>query len=91
MPSWEDPYEEGSVDQKRSVVDTSDAVCIAHVVRLITVYQHLHDALHARSGQAAPMKLVYTRSEQEACLAWVRSHPLFTWRCADILPAHETF
>ncbi|WVR04506.1 hypothetical protein IAU60_001510 [Kwoniella sp. DSM 27419] len=54
QPEWEAPYSEGSTDRKR----------------LITLYQKLHDAVHARSGQAVPLKLVYMKTEHEACLAW---------------------
>ncbi|RXK37418.1 vacuolar fusion protein MON1 [Tremella mesenterica] len=54
MPEWEESYEPDGPDRKR----------------IITTYQCLHDAVHARSGQSTPLKLVYTRSDQEACLAW---------------------
>ncbi|OCF42348.1 vacuolar fusion protein MON1 [Kwoniella heveanensis CBS 569] len=55
QPEWETPYTEDSVDRKR----------------LITLYQKLHDSVHARSGQSAPLKLVYLKTEHEACLAWL--------------------
>ncbi|WRT64932.1 uncharacterized protein IL334_001872 [Kwoniella shivajii] len=55
QPEWEAPYIEDSVDRKR----------------LITLYQKLHDAIHARSGQSQSFKLVYIRTEHEACLAWL--------------------
>lgn len=47
--------------------------CRKLMIRLLTTYQQLHDSVHARSGQSAPLKLVYTKSEHEACLAWVSS------------------
>ena len=39
--------------------------------RLVTLYQQLHDAVHARSGQSTPLPLVYVKTEHEACLAWM--------------------
>ncbi|WWC67775.1 uncharacterized protein I206_101687 [Kwoniella pini CBS 10737] len=55
QPEWEAPYVEDSIDRKR----------------LITLYQKLHDVVHARSGQSETYKLVYMRTEHEACLAWL--------------------
>ncbi|WVW78638.1 hypothetical protein I302_100598 [Kwoniella bestiolae CBS 10118] len=55
QPEWEGPYTEDSIDRKR----------------LITLYQKLHDIVHARSGQTQTYKLVYIRTEHEACLAWL--------------------
>jgi hypothetical protein len=40
--------------------------------RLVTLYQHLYDAIHARSGQANPLKLIHVRTPHETCLGWVR-------------------
>ncbi|OWT40164.1 vacuolar fusion protein MON1 [Cryptococcus neoformans Bt1] len=54
QPVWEAPYEDGSTNQKR----------------LVTTYQKLHDAVHAKSGQASALKLVYISTEHEACLVW---------------------
>jgi len=39
--------------------------------RLITLYQTIHDAIHARSGQDAPLKLQYVRTEHECVLGWL--------------------
>ncbi|KAK4689819.1 vacuolar fusion protein MON1, partial [Tremellales sp. Uapishka_1] len=39
--------------------------------RLMTLYQRLHDAVHARSGQSTTLKLIYMKTEAEACLAWI--------------------
>lgn len=44
---------------------------LASVCSLVTVYQRLHDALHARSGQPEPLRLVYVKTQYEACLAWM--------------------
>lgn len=40
--------------------------------RVLTLYQQLYDAVHAKSGQSSQLKLVYIRTDYEACLAWVR-------------------
>ncbi|KIJ54397.1 hypothetical protein M422DRAFT_154257 [Sphaerobolus stellatus SS14] len=39
--------------------------------RLITLYQILHDAIHAKSGQAGSLRLQYIRTEKEAVLGWI--------------------
>jgi hypothetical protein len=39
--------------------------------RLITIYQTLHDGVHAKSGQDLPLKLQYIRTEKEAVMGWV--------------------
>ena len=56
----------------KSELSSTDHPAPAHLMtRLITLYQQLHDTVHARSGQASPLRLVYIRTENEACLAWV--------------------
>ncbi|ORY27778.1 trafficking protein Mon1-domain-containing protein [Naematelia encephala] len=54
-PAWEAPYDQDALSRQR----------------VVTMYQRLHDAVHSRSGQSSPLKLVYTKSENEACLAWI--------------------
>lgn len=44
------------------------------IYRLVTTYQKLHDAVHAKSGQASPLKLIYISTEHEACLVWVSTY-----------------
>ncbi|KAI0320195.1 trafficking protein Mon1-domain-containing protein [Amylostereum chailletii] len=39
--------------------------------RLITLYQILHDNIHAKSGQDLPLKLQYIRTEKEGVLGWI--------------------
>ncbi|KAJ7781773.1 trafficking protein Mon1-domain-containing protein [Mycena maculata] len=39
--------------------------------RLTTLYQILHDAIHAKSGQEASLKLQYIRSEKESVMGWI--------------------
>lgn len=39
--------------------------------RLVTLYQTLHDAIHARSGQEGPLKLQYIRTETESVMGWI--------------------
>lgn len=46
--------------------------CLASI---ITLYQVLHDAIHAKSGQASTLKLQYIRSDKEAVMGWVRISP----------------
>jgi hypothetical protein len=40
-------------------------------IRLITLYQTMHDNIHAKSGQDLPLKLQYIRTEKEAVMGWV--------------------
>jgi len=39
--------------------------------RLITLYQHVHDALHARSGQPEALTLQYIKTDREAIMGWI--------------------
>jgi hypothetical protein len=40
--------------------------------RLVTLYQTIHDALHAKSGQAGgPVKLQLIRTDNECVMGWV--------------------
>jgi len=40
--------------------------------RLITLYQLVHDAIHARSGQlGGPLKLQFIRTDKECILGWI--------------------
>ena len=39
--------------------------------RLVTLYQTLHDAVHAKSGQGGTLKMQYVRTERESVLGWV--------------------
>ncbi|KAF8526160.1 vacuolar fusion protein MON1 [Gautieria morchelliformis] len=39
--------------------------------RLITIYQKVHDAIHAKSGQGSTLKLQYIRTDKEAVLGWI--------------------
>ncbi|KAF5382550.1 hypothetical protein D9615_002841 [Tricholomella constricta] len=39
--------------------------------RLITLYQTLHDAIHAKSGQEGTLKLQYIRTEKESVMGWI--------------------
>ncbi|KIO25653.1 hypothetical protein M407DRAFT_75427 [Tulasnella calospora MUT 4182] len=40
--------------------------------RLITLYQIVHDAVHARSGQpGGPLKLYFVKTEEECMLGWI--------------------
>ncbi|KAM5533422.1 hypothetical protein V8D89_012860 [Ganoderma adspersum] len=39
--------------------------------RLITLYQTLYDAIHAKSGQESTLKLQYIKTSQEAVMGWI--------------------
>lgn len=39
--------------------------------RLVTLYQTLHDAVHAKSGQGGTLKMQYVRTERESVLGWI--------------------
>ncbi|VDC00774.1 unnamed protein product [Peniophora sp. CBMAI 1063] len=39
--------------------------------RLMTLYQILHDNIHAKSGQDLPLKLQYIRTEKEGVIGWI--------------------
>ncbi|KAJ7069644.1 trafficking protein Mon1-domain-containing protein [Mycena amicta] len=39
--------------------------------RLTTLYQIIYDAIHAKSGQEATLKLQYLRSEKESVMGWI--------------------
>ncbi|KAI0300286.1 trafficking protein Mon1-domain-containing protein [Russula brevipes] len=39
--------------------------------RLVTLYQTMHDNIHAKSGQDLPLKLQYIRTEKEAVMGWI--------------------
>lgn len=52
-------------------ISASSSYAPTDLCRLITNYHILHDGVHARSGQSAPLKLMYFRTDQEAYLAWV--------------------
>jgi len=49
--------------------------------RLTTLYQILHDAIHAKSGQEASLKLQYIRTESESVMGWVRSVDFISLAC----------
>jgi len=81
-PVWDDEYQNDE-DQKRFVPFLSvypsfgNSLIVTltlNSVRLITLYQILHDAIHAKSGQAGPLRLQYIRTEKEAVLGWVSNH-----------------
>ncbi|KAJ9091294.1 hypothetical protein QFC20_007671 [Naganishia adeliensis] len=54
MPRWDSPYTPNSTEQKR----------------LITLYQHVYDGIHAKSGPGMPLKQYYVQTEYEACMGW---------------------
>jgi hypothetical protein len=72
LPMFEDPYE--NIQERRRCA--LFRVLFLHVVdcrmiRITTLYQILHDAIHAKSGQEGPLKLQYIRTEKESVMGWV--------------------
>ncbi|KDR82664.1 hypothetical protein GALMADRAFT_57126 [Galerina marginata CBS 339.88] len=39
--------------------------------RIMTLYQILHDSIHAKSGQEAALKLQYIRTDTESVMGWI--------------------
>lgn len=39
--------------------------------RIVTLYQTVHDAIHAKSGQTGNLKLQYIRTEKEIVMGWI--------------------
>ncbi|KAG2155928.1 vacuolar fusion protein MON1 [Suillus bovinus] len=39
--------------------------------RIVTLYQIVHDAIHAKSGQTGNLKLQYIRTEKEIVMGWI--------------------
>lgn len=39
--------------------------------RLVSLYQLVYDAMHAKSGQSAPLKLQFIRTDYESIIGWV--------------------
>ncbi|KXN88162.1 Vacuolar fusion protein MON1 [Leucoagaricus sp. SymC.cos] len=58
FPIFEDPY--NNAHEKRSFS-----------LRLITLYQTLHDSIHAKSGQSEPLKLQFIRTDTESVMGWI--------------------
>ena len=46
--------------------------------RLVTLYQTVYDAIHAKSGQDRTLKLQYLRTSQESVMGWVSA---FAGKC----------
>lgn len=45
--------------------------------RIITMYQIIHDAIHAKSGQEDPLKLQYILTDRESVMGWVSAKESF--------------
>jgi vacuolar fusion protein MON1 len=39
--------------------------------RLITLYQIIHDNIHAKSGQESTLKLQYLKTDKESVMGWI--------------------
>lgn len=77
MPSYEDPYDELNERRRCVVLSRVALLPLTPVIfcRLITLYQTLHDNIHAKSGQEGTLKLQYIRTEKESVLGWVSLLP----------------
>ena len=70
-PIYEEPYDDIK-ERRRSEFDDLPRFALSEAsLRLITIYQTLHDGIHAKSGQDLPLKLQYIRTEKEAVMGWV--------------------
>ena len=81
-PLYEDPYDD--LHERRrcvSEIPTKQLLTDAMHFRLMTLYQILHDNIHAKSGQDLPLKLQYIRTEKEGVMGWVRRSNLATIHC----------
>jgi hypothetical protein len=59
--------------------------------RLITLYQMVHDELHAKSGQIqGPLKLQCIRNEKEVVMGWVRFSASF-FKMVSTAPSPDLF
>ncbi|KZT12073.1 DUF254-domain-containing protein [Laetiporus sulphureus 93-53] len=54
--------------------------------RLITLYQTLYDAIHAKSGQASTLKLQYLRTEREGVMGWITQQYELYLALSPLLP-----
>ena len=73
LPTFESPYETQEA-QERELLFLS--VCFSQLslqISLVALYQLVYDAMHAKSGQAGPLKLQFMRTEHESIVGWVRS------------------
>jgi hypothetical protein len=81
-PRWEEPYADadgegngnkngGEGNWKESGSEGGSKEGLRNRRRLITLYQTVHDAIHAKSGQMAGLKLQYLRTEKESVMGWV--------------------
>jgi hypothetical protein len=69
-PTYEEPYDD--IKERRRLVFNDQSFALSKVsVRLVTLYQTMHDSIHAKSGQDLPLKLQYIRTEKEAVMGWV--------------------
>lgn len=71
FPVLEDPYEE--TEEKRRYCPNSHVPSnlLISFDRIITMYQVVYDAIHAKSGQSGPLKLQCIRTEKEIVMGWV--------------------
>lgn len=75
MPTFEDPYDDPNEKRRYGPPSAPRSERIHDddffLDRLITLYQTLFDAIHARSGQERTLKLQYIKTSQESVMGWV--------------------
>jgi hypothetical protein len=71
LPIFEDPYHRASERNRSNFLLSYDLTLILFCCRIITIYQVLHDSIHAKSGQDEGLKLQYLRTETESVMGWV--------------------
>lgn len=72
-PTFEDPYDDTQERRRYTGLCLVLLVLISIPLRrLLTLYQILHDGIHAKSGQDGQLKLQYIRTEKESVMGWVR-------------------
>ena len=85
-PEFEEPYEDLQERRRYEALSVPLWINVDASHRLITLYQLIQDAVHAKSGQEKTLKLQYLRTEKEGILGWVRTSPLFVTDSPTHLP-----
>lgn len=72
LPNFEDPYDQPHARKRLEFTSfRSFRIFIIFIFRIMTLYQILHDSIHAKSGQDSGLKLQYIRTDTESVMGWV--------------------
>lgn len=71
LPTFEDPYHQATERNRSGFLFNYDLTLTLFHCRIVTIYQVLHDSIHAKSGQDEGLKLQYLRTETESVMGWV--------------------